>query len=132
MGRPPIGERAMTAAERQRLRRERLRQTAAPATDSADLIAARAEIERLRAELAAQHSRGRREPPPLPDTVEGMIAQRKAGEQRKAEERKAKRAAAAAAVPAEDEATLQDKLQRAEQLLKARQTRIQNLARQLA
>ena len=65
MGRPPIGDRAMTAAERQRLRRERLRAaepakvakpaskpakaTAAPASD--ELIEARKEIERLREEV---------------------------------------------------------------------------------
>lgn len=70
-GRPPKGDRAMTAAERQRLRRERLRQAepssvrlareaakAAKAAEakpdaSAELIAARAEIKRLRAEIAA-------------------------------------------------------------------------------
>jgi hypothetical protein len=35
MGRPPIGDHAMTAAERQRLRRERLRQAAEPTAEPA-------------------------------------------------------------------------------------------------
>ncbi len=56
--RHPIGDRAMTGAERQRQWRERLRQERGPATAEADgssreLIKARNEIERLRAQLAA-------------------------------------------------------------------------------
>ena len=69
MGRPPIGNRAMTAAERQRLRRERMRKAErdiakclgkrAPDRDptpAADLIEAQKEIKRLRQELAAVHA----------------------------------------------------------------------------
>jgi hypothetical protein len=65
MGRPPIGDRAMSDAERQRRRRERLSKAAGPkpakaakraraAADDRELTEARAEIERLRAELAAK------------------------------------------------------------------------------
>lgn len=58
MPRHPIGETAMTDAQRQRKRRERLRQAreaAAPQTaDRAQLAEARAEIERLKQQLAAK------------------------------------------------------------------------------
>lgn len=66
MGRQPIGDKAMTGAERQRLRRERLRKAELDAprrlgrgpapTPTADLIEAQAEIKRLRKELAAAHA----------------------------------------------------------------------------
>jgi hypothetical protein len=59
MGRPPIGKRAMTDAERQRARRERLRKAASgppvnakpTAAPSDELVAARKEIERAQAEI---------------------------------------------------------------------------------
>jgi hypothetical protein len=54
MPRPPLGDRAMTDAERQRKRRERLRQERGPAlTDRQKLIEAQQEIERLRQRIAA-------------------------------------------------------------------------------
>jgi hypothetical protein len=70
MGRPPIGDRAMSDAERQRRRRERLSKAAGPkpakraakrARASAELIEARAEIERLRARITElEYPRNRR------------------------------------------------------------------------
>jgi hypothetical protein len=73
MGRPPIGKTAMTAAERQRQRRERLRQAGQPAkprpqsfrdshhVTKQDAAALQARIAQLEAELA----RARRAPAPV-------------------------------------------------------------------
>jgi DNA repair exonuclease SbcCD ATPase subunit len=100
----------------------RLRKAAgAPSSDSPELIEARKEIERLRKENAALRAQKAR--PLLPTTVEEMLAAKRAVE----EARKAKRTAARAAAPAEDEATLQEKLRQAEKQLAANKTRIKNL-----
>jgi hypothetical protein len=68
MGRRPIGDQAMSDAERQRRRRERLqqaaggkpkaaqRQPAKPAPPSSELIEARKEIKRLKAELVRERA----------------------------------------------------------------------------
>lgn len=73
MGRPPIGDRAMSDAERQRRRRERLSKAAGPKpakpakrarATSAELIEALAEIERLRARITElEFPRNRRREP---------------------------------------------------------------------
>jgi hypothetical protein len=52
MARPTIHGTPMTPAERQRRRRERLRKEAPPMTDRQKLHIARAEIRRLRQQLA--------------------------------------------------------------------------------
>ena len=107
---------------------ERLRKAAAAPekpqqpTDSHDLAEARKEIERLRNELAGS----RRQPPPFPRTAEEWLAQKQRGD----EAQKVRRAAAreaAATMSAEEEATLQEKLQQAEKQLAANKTRIMNL-----
>lgn len=118
---------------------DRAEQAAAGAQVSQELIEARKEIERLREEITAlkastRDDEGRRRPPPLPRTPEEWAAALLAAD----ENRKAKRAGArlaaravASALSAEDEATLQEKLQKAERLLAANKTRINNLTGQL-
>ena len=54
MPRKPVGDRAMTDAERQRKRRERLRKETPVLTDRQKLIEAQKEIERLRKVAAAE------------------------------------------------------------------------------
>jgi hypothetical protein len=133
--------RAKRDAEVERLRKEAAREQpaakAGAATPSPELIKAREEIERLRNENAALKAQragagaGKRPmPPPMPDTVEEWLAQAKAAKQTETEARKAKRAAAPE-TPAEDEATLLEKLEKAEKQLAANKTRIKNLSREL-
>jgi DNA repair exonuclease SbcCD ATPase subunit len=134
---------ALTNAEKQarwRAKRdaetERLR-NAAEAAPSSELIEARKEIERLRNEVAALKAGtpDRPRPRPFPRTAEEWAAALQAAE----EERKAKRAGArlaraaarATAPAAEDETTLQEKLEQAEKQLAANKTRISTLSRRL-
>lgn len=54
IGRPPIGDRPMTGAEREAKRRVKMRQAAA--VESAELTALRIEVEALRSENARLHA----------------------------------------------------------------------------
>jgi hypothetical protein len=88
----------MSAAERQRRRRERLRAERPPAAPdklAAKLAAAQAEITALKAELAALKGPAAGEPPELPRTAEEWDAMK----QRAKEGRSAARKAAKAARP---------------------------------
>jgi chromosome segregation ATPase len=92
-----------------------------------ELIAAREEIATLRAELA----RRRPMPPPLPRTVDELLAAKRAIDEARKAKRAAVKAAAAEKYADDDEVTLQEKLQQAEKLLAAKSTRVRNLERQL-
>jgi hypothetical protein len=106
MPRKPIGDHAMTGAERLRLFRERKRQerkASEPAAPSPELTEAREEIERLRAENAALKTARAGAAAPTPPPKDLSAAKRQA-----TEARQSKRTEARAAAPAEDEATLQE------------------------
>jgi hypothetical protein len=100
--------------------------TEAPAQQQTDVAALKDRIRVLEADLARERAAQKANPPPLPRTVEEMLAAKRTHQ----EALKAKRAAARAAAsetPAEDEATLQEKLHHAEKLLAVNKTRIKNL-----
>ena len=92
--------------------------------EAAEIERLRNENQRLQAELAALR---RRDPSRLPETVTELQAQRRAFEEAKKAKRAAGATRAAENYAGVDEATLQERLQRAELLHKADQTRIRNL-----
>lgn len=126
MPRHPIGDRAMTAAERQRRRRERLH--AKPVTktvtqpEPAELVEARAEIVALKAELTLKPG-----PAPLPRTAEEWLAAKAAATAERKAKRAANKALAAEIYADYDEPTLQEKLLNAEKQSAAKSTRIKTL-----
>jgi hypothetical protein len=138
MGRPPIGKKAMTTAERQRRHWERVLGASKPAPKSAadamefdalkrDLAQAKAKISELEKQLAlARMARGK-----TPESVEEMVAMRRVADEVRSAERAAARARrhaeAAPPEPGETMESLAEKLRSKDRQLKAAQTRIRNL-----
>ena len=155
MGRPPIGDRAMSAAERKRRQRAKqeyrdkatVTKPAAPQVEAvaAGDAAAQAKIAALEQELAAAKQENaalkaevaklkaaatdaqQREPPPLPRTVAEMRAAAQAAKEAATAARKAKRAAGTRPAEPIEPVEAAEKIAALEQQLKAARTRIRNL-----
>lgn len=133
MGRPPIGTHALSAAEKQRRYRERLRASTPPKperADAAEIQRLRTENDALKAELRARGV-GNASPPPLPRTAEAFAeAKLAATQERKATRERQKRAEAA--MPDADRATLQEEVDNLRRLRAADRTQIRNLKARLS
>jgi cell division protein FtsB len=139
MGRPPIGKRAMSSAERQRRYWERVLQGGARSDDAAlraELAAAKARIAELGAEnaaLKAKIAKAQGKPPPFPHprtAADWESLKAAATAERKAKRAQAKAARLAAAVaerPEADVPTLLAENESLKQQLKATRTQIRHL-----